>query len=122
MSEQMNRIEQLLIQFAQQTNERLDQFDKRFDQVDARLDQTDTRLDQIQIQLGRMEQSQNDDVISMLRHTHDKVSHLIQNVTSLKQDVEYIVKEQSIIKLEIERLKHKQPLFFNQYKNVLDDH
>ncbi|SFF30057.1 hypothetical protein SAMN04487969_12415 [Paenibacillus algorifonticola] len=86
MSEQINRIEQLLIQFAQQTNERLDQIDKRFDQVDMRLDQmdkrfdqVDTRLDQIQIQLERMEDSQNDDVISILRHTHDKVSHLNQN-------------------------------------------
>ncbi|MGG4144589.1 hypothetical protein ABEW34_15865 [Paenibacillus algorifonticola] len=98
------------------------QLDKRFDQVDTQLDQMNTRLDQIQIQLERMEDSQNDDVIGILRHTHDKVSLLNQNVASLKQDVEYIVKEQSIIKLEIERLKHKQPLISNQYKNVLDDH
>lgn len=93
MSEQLNRIEQFLISFAEQTNQRFDHLDNR--------------LNTMQTQLDRIEAAQNDDVVSILKHIDGKITDVKHSVSGLKYDVEYTVKEQSMIKLEIDRVKSR---------------
>lgn len=91
MSEQLNRIEQFLISFAEQTNQRFDNLDNR--------------LDAMQKQLDNIESYQNDDVLSILERIDSRIAEVKGNVTELKHDIEYTVKDQSMIRLEINRMK-----------------
>lgn len=91
MSEQLNRIEQFLKSFAEQTNQ-------RFDNIEQRLERVETKID-------RIESTQNDDVVSILKHIDSKIDKVKQGVLELKHDIEYTVKDQSMIRLEIDRMK-----------------
>ncbi|MBN2982786.1 hypothetical protein [Cohnella algarum] len=60
---------------------------------------------QIKMQLDRMESNQNEDIIAVLSHMSGKLTAIQEDMEGLKHDVEYTVKEQAAIRLQIERSK-----------------
>ncbi|MCD9022970.1 hypothetical protein [Cohnella silvisoli] len=105
--ENMNALRQIIQEQFQPINKRLDAIDLRLNTIDLRLDAIENRFDTVQSSLDRIEAAQNDDVISSIKLTNNKLD-------DLRQDVEYTLKEQATIKLQIDRSKR------TNYKNILD--
>lgn len=134
MSEQMNRIEQFLVSFAEQTRQqfdqvnshlmlvdrrldhietRLNQMDSRFEEIDARFDRIDSRFEQLTLQLDRMEESQNEDIVALLLRLDNKTS-------DIKELSQYTIKDQALLRFEIEKIKDKLPPLRSFHPEILD--
>ncbi|QNK58925.1 hypothetical protein [Paenibacillus sp. PAMC21692] len=141
MSEQLTRIESLLVTLSGQVMDKFDKvdarleamdqrfeamdqkfeamdqrfeamdqrFEARFQAMDIRLDELDgdikqrfqtmdTRFDSMQAQLDRMEEAQAEDIVGILRMTDAKLD-------TVKALCEHTLKEQALLKYELDRLK-----------------
>lgn len=93
------RFEQMESRF-EQIDARFVQVDGRFEQIDSQFNQVNSRLDNMQSQLDRIEASQAEDVVTILKRIDHKF-------TEVKEMSEYTLKEQAVMKFDIERLKAK---------------
>ena len=134
MSDQLNRIENLLGTLQEKIEQRFNQiegrieqidgqikqFDGQFEQIDSRFNHVEYRFDKMQAQfdnvhaqLDRIEKTQNDDTVAILKLLQTKIS-------DLNHTTEYTLKEQTMIKLELDKIKSKLPSMSINHLNILD--
>jgi regulator of replication initiation timing len=86
---------------------RFDGIYARFDGIDARFDGIEATLLTLQESVNRIELSQQEDIVSVIRLIDLKLEDTAKksDIDGLKGDLEFIVKENSIFNLELDRLK-----------------
>ncbi|MEX2460592.1 MAG: hypothetical protein WD469_04720 [Paenibacillaceae bacterium] len=76
-------------------------------EMNEKFDMVDARFEQLQESVNRIETTQQEDVLSILDHIHIKFEDTAKksDIVSFQADIEFIVKENSLFTLELDRLK-----------------
>jgi uncharacterized phage infection (PIP) family protein YhgE len=88
-------------------NEKFDRVDVKLNGIDTRLDGIDTRLDGIETTTQRIETGQQEDIHSILTLINKKLEDTATkaDIADLRQDIEFNIRENSLFKLELDRIK-----------------
>jgi chromosome segregation ATPase len=86
---------------------RLDHMDARFDIIEARFDGMDARFDGMEKTMQRLETRQEEDIHSILILINTRLEDTATkaDIASLRQDIEFNTRENSLFKLELDRIK-----------------
>jgi regulator of replication initiation timing len=76
-------------------------------EMNERFEGVDLKLIQLHESVQRIETTQQEDILSVLGYINNKLEDTAKktDVDNLRQDIEFTVKENSLFKLEIDRLK-----------------
>jgi type I site-specific restriction endonuclease len=106
-----NEILNKILDKLEQLKQKVDHFEQKVDhfeqKVDARFNGIEATLLTLQESVNRIEISQQEDIISVIRLIDHKLEDTAKksDIDSLKGDLEFIVKENSLLPLELDRLK-----------------
>jgi hypothetical protein len=105
--ELLNKILEKLDQLEQKVDHLEQKVDARFDGIDARFIGIEATLLTLQESVNRIELSQQEDIVSVIKLIDLKLEDTAKksDIDGLKGDLEFIVKENSIFNLELDRLK-----------------
>ncbi|MBC7981961.1 hypothetical protein H7X65_02685 [Candidatus Parcubacteria bacterium] len=88
-------------------DEKFNKIDEKFTKVDENFVGINVQLVHLQESVNRIELTQKEDILSILGYINDKLEDTAKksDIDSLKGDIEFIVKENSLFTLELDRLK-----------------